>query len=237
MIPINEIFGPTIQGEGEIIGIKTIFIRTNGCDFSCSWCDSKYAWGNDYKYMTPIEVFNEVIRLSDLRSCSSVTITGGNPCLISEPMKEVIRLLKQEQFEVYVETQGSIWQDWLLDCDHVVISPKPLSSGMETDFETLKKIVQKLILNKIPYSLKIVVFDEKDYKYAKVVYEYLGFSRFCNLYLQPGNSQTNNEQFSVDALLAKLKWLANKVINDYDMNEVKVLPQLHVLLWGNERGK
>ncbi|MGB2992770.1 MAG: 7-carboxy-7-deazaguanine synthase QueE, partial [Paenisporosarcina sp.] len=43
-IPVMEIFGPTIQGEGMVIGQKTMFVRTGGCDYSCSWCDSKFTW-------------------------------------------------------------------------------------------------------------------------------------------------------------------------------------------------
>ena len=43
-IPVIEIFGPTIQGEGAVIGLKTMFVRTAGCDYSCSWCDSSFTW-------------------------------------------------------------------------------------------------------------------------------------------------------------------------------------------------
>ncbi len=43
-IPVMEIFGPTIQGEGMVIGQKTMFVRTGGCDYSCSWCDSRFTW-------------------------------------------------------------------------------------------------------------------------------------------------------------------------------------------------
>ena len=43
-IPVMEIFGPTIQGEGMVIGQKTMFVRTAGCDYSCSWCDSAFTW-------------------------------------------------------------------------------------------------------------------------------------------------------------------------------------------------
>ena len=41
-IPVLEIFGPTIQGEGMVVGQKTMFIRTAGCDYSCAWCDSAF---------------------------------------------------------------------------------------------------------------------------------------------------------------------------------------------------
>ena len=43
-IYINEIFGPTIQGEGPHAGMKCNFVRVACCDFSCSWCDTKSAW-------------------------------------------------------------------------------------------------------------------------------------------------------------------------------------------------
>ncbi|ONN64119.1 7-carboxy-7-deazaguanine synthase QueE, partial [Herbaspirillum sp. VT-16-41] len=48
-IPVLEIFGPTIQGEGMVIGQKTMFVRTAGCDYSCSWCDSKFTWDGSEK--------------------------------------------------------------------------------------------------------------------------------------------------------------------------------------------
>jgi len=42
-IRISEIFGPTIQGEGPLIGTPTVFVRTAGCDYRCTWCDTLYA--------------------------------------------------------------------------------------------------------------------------------------------------------------------------------------------------
>ncbi|MDU4929904.1 MAG: 7-carboxy-7-deazaguanine synthase QueE, partial [Staphylococcus epidermidis] len=48
-IPVLEIFGPTIQGEGRVIGRKTMFVRTAGCDYRCSWCDSAFTWDGSAK--------------------------------------------------------------------------------------------------------------------------------------------------------------------------------------------
>ena len=42
-IRISEIFGPTIQGEGPLMGRPTVFVRTGGCDYRCRWCDTLYA--------------------------------------------------------------------------------------------------------------------------------------------------------------------------------------------------
>ena len=47
--PVLEIFGPTIQGEGMVIGRKTMFVRTGGCDYRCSWCDSAFTWDGSQK--------------------------------------------------------------------------------------------------------------------------------------------------------------------------------------------
>lgn len=59
-IPVMEIFGPTVQGEGMVIGQKTMFVRTAGCDYRCSWCDSAFTWdgsGKDLiRMITPEDV-------------------------------------------------------------------------------------------------------------------------------------------------------------------------------------
>ena len=66
-IPVLEIFGPTIQGEGMVIGQKTMFIRTAGCDYSCSWCDSAFTWDGSAKeqvrQMAPEEIWNELVEI------------------------------------------------------------------------------------------------------------------------------------------------------------------------------
>lgn len=50
-IPFLEVFGPTIQGEGMVIGKKTMFVRTYGCDYGCVWCDTAYTWDGSEKIM------------------------------------------------------------------------------------------------------------------------------------------------------------------------------------------
>ena len=68
VIRISEIFGPTIQGEGALIGQPTVFVRTGGCDYRCSWCDSLHAvdtrFRADWRATTTDEVLNNVRALS-----------------------------------------------------------------------------------------------------------------------------------------------------------------------------
>lgn len=238
-IPVLEIFGPTIQGEGMVIGQKTMFVRTAGCDYSCSWCDSSFTWDgsakDDIRMMEAEEIWHELKEIGG-DNFSFVTISGGNPALLKN-LDEFITLLKENQINIGIETQGSRWQDWFLQIDELTISPKPPSSGMETNFEVLDSIFTQLKAGEFAHqvSLKVVIFDEKDLEYAKMVH-----ARYTTIpfYLQVGNddlANTNNDEL-VKKLLQKYEWLVDRVVCDSELNDVKVLPQLHAFLWGNKRG-
>lgn len=238
-IPVMEIFGPTIQGEGMVIGQKTMFVRTAGCDYSCSWCDSAFTWdgsGKDLmKQMEADEIWRELRKLGG-DGFSFVTISGGNPALIRN-LCYLVELLKENNIQIGLETQGSKWQDWFLNIDQLTISPKPPSSGMKTDYDALDMIIRKMT-TEAPHSnmsLKVVVFDDTDYDYAKQIH--LRYPR-TPFYLQVGNddSKTADNDNLVSLLLVKYEWLINKAISDQDLTDVRVLPQLHTYIWGNKRG-
>lgn len=238
-IPVMEIFGPTIQGEGMVIGQKTMFVRTAGCDYSCEWCDSAFTWDGSGKelirQMTAEEIWTELKRLGG-DGFSFVTISGGNPALIRN-LEGLVRILKENGIQIGVETQGSRWQDWLYEIDELTISPKPPSSEMKTDFTVLTEIIDKLNARNgnQHISLKVVVFDEEDYEYAKKVHLRYPTIPF---FLQVGNDDTTTKDQTklVSHLLKKYERLINKVMADEELQNVKVLPQLHTLVWGNKRG-
>ncbi|HDX9579884.1 TPA: 7-carboxy-7-deazaguanine synthase QueE [Bacillus pseudomycoides] len=234
-IPVLEIFGPTIQGEGMVVGQKTMFVRTAGCDYSCAWCDSAFTWDGSAKeqirQMSPEEIFSELMQTGG-ENFSHVTISGGNPALLKH-LGALISLLKQNGIRTAIETQGSKWQDWLLDIDEVTISPKPPSSTMTTNFAMLDSILNQLDRKNI--SLKVVVFDDQDFVYAKEVHERYPHVPF---FLQVGNddTKTTDDVSLIQSLLMKYEWLIDKAVQCKEMNDAKVLPQLHALVWGNKRG-
>jgi 7-carboxy-7-deazaguanine synthase len=238
-IPVMEIFGPTIQGEGRVIGQKTMFVRTAGCDYSCSWCDSSFTWdgtGKDAtRQMDAGEIWAELKALGR-DGFSFVTISGGNPALLKN-LDELIALLKEQGIKVGLETQGSRWQDWFLEIDELTISPKPPSSNMVTDFVVLDSIIEKLTAaGHIGHiSLKVVVFDQADYEYAKKVHRRYPDVPF---YLQVGNddNKTTDDEKLVKKLLQKYAQLIDLVMADDELQNVRVLPQLHTYVWGNKRG-
>lgn len=235
-IRIAEIFGPTIQGEGALIGVPTVFVRTGGCDYRCVWCDSLHAVESKYRHdwtpMSAPEVLDEVRRLSGGKPLT-VTLSGGNPAI--QPLSELIALGRKEGYGFAIETQGSVAQDWFGDLDMLVLSPKPPSSEMQTDWAMLQACIDAG--RGAPTVLKIVVFDEADYLYARDV-----AARHPDLpvYLQPGNHTPpppEDDTATVDqaGIDARMRWLVDRVIDDRWYG-ARVLPQLHVMLWGNKRG-
>lgn len=238
-IPVLEIFGPTVQGEGMVIGQKTMFVRTAGCDYHCSWCDSAFTWDgsakDDIRKMDAEDVWEELRQIGGSRF-SHVTISGGNPALLPQ-LGSLVSLLKASGIRMAVETQGSRWQDWLNEIEEVTLSPKPPSSGMVTVWDTLDDIVTKLAGRPSGYtfSMKVVVFDDVDLDYAKTVH-----SRYpeAAIFLQVGNPdvQRMDTQLHASELLVKYEQLVQMVVDSTELNDVRVLPQLHTLVWGNKRG-
>lgn len=232
-IPVMEVFGPTIQGEGMVIGQKTMFVRTAGCDYSCSWCDSSFTWdgtGTSFSRQ-PEEIIEELKRIGG-GNFSHVTVSGGNP-LLHKGIGELIRLCHEEGWKVAVETQATFWQDWLLKVDDITLSPKPPSSGMVTDFDKLDAYMKKLANSNA--SLKIVIFDESDFGFAEELHLRYPAVPF---FLQVGNDDitSTDDAHLVAALLERYEWLIDLSTHSSIMNDVKVLPQLHALVWGNKRG-
>ncbi|MEZ0479857.1 7-carboxy-7-deazaguanine synthase QueE [Planococcus sp. SSTMD024] len=232
-IPVMEVFGPTIQGEGMVMGQKTMFVRTAGCDYSCSWCDSKFTWDGTGKsvMMTADDIAQQLEELGN-DAFSHVTISGGNPAL-HKGIAELVALCQGKGWRTAVETQGSIWQDWLLEIDEVTVSPKPPSSGMILDYSKLDAMLGKL--SSAQASLKVVIFDDSDFFFAEQLHlRYPSFPFF----LQVGNddTQTADDEKLVQHLLSRYQWLIDRHLSSVPLNDAKVLPQLHTLLWGNKRG-
>lgn len=229
-LPILEIFGPTFQGEGRAIGQKTMFVRTAGCDYHCDWCDSAFTWDGSEKpeLMTVDEVMKELDRLG---SYDDVTLSGGNPCLLADNMAELVSTLKAKGKTLSVETQGSRWQTWLKDIDHVTLSPKPPSSKMNVNWEILDFIVAQLKKEQVTF--KIPIFNADDLAFAKSVQK---LYQPDVLYLSVGNPEPNVSGNIVENQLKRLQELWETVASDPEWQRVRVLPQLHTLVYSNQRG-
>ena len=241
MIPVAEIFGPTIQGEGPHVGMQTLFVRVAGCDFKCAWCDSKFAWkidGSIKRYGTK-ELADILVQECNNSKCSNVVLTGGNPCLYN--FKQVIDILHDNNITVDIETQGSKMPDWLLDVDLLVISPKAPSSKQPDVYKTVNEYINMKLLSSIKQkvAIKIPVFNEEDFEFAMKYYALVDYYREkgvdIDLYLSVGNTNTTEAGDISKRVLSDYEKLINMIANSY-MERVFILPQVHTLVWGNKQG-
>ncbi|MFP3872507.1 MAG: 7-carboxy-7-deazaguanine synthase QueE [Candidatus Natronoplasma sp.] len=205
---IVEIFH-SLQGEGNNIGKPTVFIRTAGCNLRCGWCDTRYAWDGGEK-MSVQEILERVKRFDTQQVC----ITGGEPLLQDELNELIDGLLKMDK-KVDIQTNGSLDISDLVKKDvSVSMDYKTPSSGMKD--KMLKENIKRLRKRD---ELKFVIADQKDFKYAVDLLR--GHEYLSNIIFQPEGGED-------------LKELAEWVLEE-DI-DVRVLPQLHKIIWGDERG-
>jgi 7-carboxy-7-deazaguanine synthase len=244
--PIIEIFGPVLEGEGEMVGTQTMFIRTGGCNSRCVWCDTLYAVlpslvKKNGTMMDTSEILVKLVELSPI--CRTVTISGGNPCI--HELGNLVHTLKECGYTVLVETQGDPYRAWLTDCDIVTLSPKPPSSGEKTNLKALDQCVNSIEDECL--SMKIVVFDNVDYEYAMMIRERYRSAGITSWFLQPGTTRAIDldvfnepQQSAIDQyrsiILDRTKEVIEMVIADPRAADFRVMPQLHALIFGDVRG-
>jgi 7-carboxy-7-deazaguanine synthase len=240
-ILVSEIF-KTIQGEGPVAGLSTIFVRTGGCDSCCLWCDSMHAvdvkYRKDWEELDADDVMRRILDLS-AGFPLLVSLSGGNPAL--QPLEPLIDLGRAHGYSFALETQGTIAKSWFKKLDHLILSPKPPSSGMQFSHERLLNCVN-VADEKPEVSLKIVVFNERDFEFAR---EVSNLFPALPIYLQAGTPQMQEQSFQsneaaghrylIASIIQKTIWLAEMVSRAH-WSGVRVGFQQHVILWGDKRG-
>lgn len=205
---INEIFY-SIQGEGIQIGIPTIFIRLQGCNLRCKWCDTKYAY-----YEGKEMAINEILKQVKKYKVNSICITGGEP-LMQKETKILLNKLLKLNYKIVLETNGSLSISELPKSENLIISLdiKCPSSKMQKkmNYENLKFLRKK-------DQLKFVIKNEEDYFYAKKI---LAENKIkANIIFQPCYKKNFQK-------LAKLF---------LKQPEGRFLIQMHKSIFGNKRG-
>jgi len=253
-IPVIEVFGPTVQGEGMLIGQPTMFIRTGLCDYKCTRCDSLHAVvpelvSKGAMWITQPEL---IAVMNDAIGCTTlITLSGGNPCMHDMSIfveANSIGLLNGKKRSIAVETQGSIWADWLLLCDYVTISPK--GPGMGEKFEPDKfDVFMSRLGPESTYTgrccVKVPVFDQRD---IELVVELMDRWPATHdfMYISIGNvnppapakRDEGDKSLTMDEFrqitLGNYARTLDNIMQDERLCGVSVLPQLHTLIWGNE---
>jgi len=246
-IPVMELFGPTIQGEGLMTGTVTHFLRTGGCGLNCKWCDSLFAVTpkliKKHRIMMTTAAILDVVEI--LGTVPYITLTGGDPCL-HKTLGDLIVPFNAMGLRVAVETQGQLFPDWLETVDVVTFSPKGPSSGNAMD--DIRPLYDWLEAHSprrtFKVCVKVVVFDKKDFEYAMALYDTMHHSWYDAFYFTAGTpmiTPTNEEHWASERVMGVLgsqKNLATKLIETarrYQFNDkVHMGSQQHVLLWPNK---
>jgi 7-carboxy-7-deazaguanine synthase len=223
-LQINEIF-ESIQGEGSLAGTPSLFIRLDGCPLRCAWCDTPYALEGNAGTATPIDALAR--RAADF---SYVVITGGEP-LVQDigPLVEALA----PRHHITVETSGTIFAH-LPGVSLFSISPKVGSSGYTPKLHVLRRYCDDAAGR---MQLKFVIASDRDADEAFACVHALvrWLPPHTPIILQPESGEAGRG----DSYAAFLRALTERVVSDSRWRpfDVRVLPQLHHLLWNGEPGR
>jgi len=225
---INEIFH-SIQGEGKLAGVPSVFIRTTGCNLRCTWCDSPATSWEPVGEDMPIDGILD--RLANF-ACTHVVLTGGEP-LLADGVEELTRRIKDGGYHLTIETAATIWKDVVGDL--ASISPKLSNStpwdrdgGRRADAHERQRLNLDTIrrLMTLPdHQLKFVVERPEDLPEIDALVLQLDVLDPCNVLLMP-------QGVTQDELHLRGSWIAEVC----KQRGFRFCPRLHIALFGHQHG-
>lgn len=222
----------SIQGEGELTGVPSVFIRLAGCNLRCTWCDTKYAsWEPEGTQIAVDELLKEVER----HPAQHVVLTGGEP-MIAKDVRELAARLRSAGKHITIETAGTVRPEGIA-CDLASLSPKLAGSTPkpgETAPEWIerheKTRLQPAILREwvenYPFQLKFVVAERKDVEEIEALLASIGVPIPAHkVLLMPEGTD-----------VATLNSRREMLIDVCKEKGFRYCDRLHVALFGHRRG-
>ena len=223
---VTEIFY-SLQGEGFLAGVPSVFVRLAGCPLRCKWCDTKYAWDNRAGDNYSVK---EILQTVQQERSKFVVITGGEP-MINSDLPQLVQELKDLEKHITIETAGIAYIP-ALPCDLMSISPK-LSNSTPADPKIaathensrLDLAVLRELIAHYKYQLKFVVDSQDDLPEIQQTIEEIGNVDLQQVMLMP-------QATTRDELLAKSPMVADMC----KRTGFTFCQRLQVLLWDNQKG-
>jgi 7-carboxy-7-deazaguanine synthase len=220
---IAEIFH-SIQGEGSLVGVPSVFVRTSGCNLRCVWCDTPYtSWnpeGDDW-------TVERILAAVEAYPARHVVVTGGEP-MIAREIVELTRGLRARGLHITIETAGTVFA--AVECDLMSISPKLANSTPAGEWAErhehlrMRPDVVRRLMADYDYQLKFVIARPDD------VAEVWELVRTVNA--AAAKVILMAEGIDVGVLRERGVWLAEIC----KAEGFRFSPRLQVELWGNLRG-
>jgi len=222
-LKIAELFY-SLQGEGSLVGVPSVFIRTSGCNLRCAWCDTPYAsWQPEGAEWSLDEIENEV----ESHGARHAVITGGEPMIQAE-IVQLTERLRALELHITIETAGTVFQP--VACDLMSISPKLANSTPEGSYAAphdrlrIQHDVLARLMARYEYQLKFVVAKPDDLEEIRALAETLDAPAERVILMPEGTEQAQ--------LAERGQWLAEICKEE----GYRFSPRLHIDLWGNRRG-
>ncbi|NCW27475.1 MAG: 7-carboxy-7-deazaguanine synthase QueE [Verrucomicrobia bacterium] len=226
---VAEIFH-SIQGEGLLAGVPSVFIRTSGCNLRCHWCDTPYAsWKPEGPEMSVPDILEKISPWN----CHHIVLTGGEP-MIARDLPALASALKKEGKHITIETAGTVAPKRIA-CDLASLSPKLSNSTPSAEQDAAwsgkheatrlnPEVIAEWIQN-YPFQLKFVVSTENDLAEIKNLLSRLPPVPFERILLMPEGVETKT-------LAARSPWLVKVCKRE----GFRFCPRLQIELFGHTRG-
>jgi organic radical activating enzyme len=219
----------SLQGEGATIGIPSAFLRLALCNLACTWCDTKYTWDwQRYNYSREVisldigQVEERIFQLG----CPHLVITGGEPLLQQRELAPLVTSLKGKGFYCEVETNGTILPlpELVRDIDQWNVSPKLDTSGNVLERRELPQVLK--FFSQFPNAyFKFVIVEPSD------------IDEVCSL---RNKHELSGERIilmpegrTIEALQSRSSWISDACVKE----GFRFSTRLHILLWGDKRGR
>jgi 7-carboxy-7-deazaguanine synthase len=228
---ISEIFY-SLQGEGELTGVPSVFVRASGCNLRCNWCDTPYAsWQPEGETRTVAEIVSEISR----HPARHVVLTGGEPMIAKDIHALAAAVKTQLGHHITLETAGTVAPGGIA-CDLASISPKLKNSAPDErlpdawrerhEATRWQPEVIRAWIDAYPYQLKFVVSGSADVDEIEALLGELGrdIPRSKVLLMPEGTT--------METLRTRAAWLGELC----KARGYRYAHRLHVELYGNTRG-
>ena len=211
------------------MGVPSVFLRLATCNLSCAWCDTKYTWDwQNFDYQTEVVELeaSEVQKKIQAFDCSHVVITGGEPMLQQAELTPLVESLAADGYTFEVETNGTIAP--LPELQRYVgqwnVSPKLRTSGNQSEKSQVPSAIEAFAGLAEAY-FKFVVTGESDIEEVCALRD--------QYKLTPDRVLLMPEGRTPEALEKKSSWLSEECVK----HGFRFTTRLHILLWGDDRGR
>lgn len=227
VLRVNEIFGPTVQGEGPSAGRRCAFLRLTGCNLTCSWCDTPYTWDWEGRNGTRYDKAKETNEMSVYDVHHALTslgvrlfvISGGEPMMQQANLRPLLDRLMASGAEVEIETNGTIAPQ--IRPTRFNVSPKLAHSGVRDKIRRKPDILHQYVGLGV---FKFVCQTREDLDEVAEIAQEASIPA-SDIWIMPEGRDP-----------ATLMSHAEAITDDAIARGWNITSRLHVFTWGDKRG-